>query len=291
MLDNKIKYFIYVVEEGSLSAAARKLYLSQPALSKQIRQLEKELGIQLLDRSGYKPVLTKSGEKFYRGIKNIEKEYDELLDLIYKEEHIIKIGFTGVSENRKSINVIHAIKNEFRNLNFNLLECNFEESLNRLLSKEIDISFGIESTFKYNQNIEYFELFKHEMCIICSFDHKLTNYEEVSIEQLREEKFILLSKKFGKYFYKDFIESCREDKFKPRVAKEVDSFDELIFEVAIGSGIAIVSNDVVKDSDVKKIKLINSHHTNKYVVACLKESNDFVKDIVSEIIAFYKKTL
>ena len=60
MLEQRVMYFITVIEEGSFSAAARKLYLSQPALSKQISVLEKELNIQLLDRSGYRPVLTKA---------------------------------------------------------------------------------------------------------------------------------------------------------------------------------------------------------------------------------------
>lgn len=82
MLEQRVMYFITVIEEGSFSAAARKLYLSQPALSKQISVLEKELNIQLLDRSGYRPVLTKAGTIYYEKVKELKKQYDELLDYI-----------------------------------------------------------------------------------------------------------------------------------------------------------------------------------------------------------------
>lgn len=62
MLDKKIHYFIKVVEEKSFSKAAEKLFLSQPNLSKQVKFLEEELGVELLDRKGYRPVLTSAGE-------------------------------------------------------------------------------------------------------------------------------------------------------------------------------------------------------------------------------------
>lgn len=64
MLDKKIEYFIIAAEEGLFSAAARKLYLSQANLSKQITQLEIEMGVTLFDRDGYRPILTDAGEYF-----------------------------------------------------------------------------------------------------------------------------------------------------------------------------------------------------------------------------------
>lgn len=61
MLDKKIILFLKVVETGSFSAAARELYMSQPALSKQIFKLEQQAGVPLFDRSGYRVALTAAG--------------------------------------------------------------------------------------------------------------------------------------------------------------------------------------------------------------------------------------
>lgn len=67
MLDKKIVYFIEVVNEGSFSAASRKLLISQAAISQQITLLESELNVKLFDRDGYRPILTSAGRQFYQG--------------------------------------------------------------------------------------------------------------------------------------------------------------------------------------------------------------------------------
>lgn len=282
MIDSRITYFMTVIEEGSFSAAARKLYLSQPALSKGIGALEKELGIRLLDRSGYRPKLTIAGKKFYDGMQGIIGQYQDLVTAL-KENSQIRIGFTGLYENRKIVKAIHLLEAEFAEWDISFIKSNFEESLRKLLAQETDICFGIESTFRYDDAIAYEVLFSYEMCVICSYDHVFAQFSQISAEQLKSEKMIVLSSKFGKNFYKDFMHSCKLDHMKPYVAKEVDSFDELVSEVSIGNGIAIVSKDVVRSSDVKVIELINSHHASRYVAAYLKSEKDVWEKFITEI--------
>ena len=282
MLEQRVMYFITVIEEGSFSAAARKLYLSQSALSKQISVLENELNIQLLDRSGYRPVLTKAGTIYYEKVKELKKQYDELLDYINRTcRQNIKIAFSGSFENRHVLQAIHSIEKDSLDIHLSFLKCNFDASLRKLLDGEVDLSFGIESTFKNVDEVEYQILYQYDMCVICSFDHKFANKESIDIAQLKRENMILLSKKFGKSFYKDFKEACRLDGFIPHVIKEVDTIDELVFEVSIGNGLAIVSSDVIRNTEVKAIKLINSNHASNYVLAYLKEHKD---EMISQFI-------
>ena len=61
MLDKKVRFFLKVADTGSFSAAARALYITQPALSKQMTRLEEEIGVRLFDRSGYRAELTEEG--------------------------------------------------------------------------------------------------------------------------------------------------------------------------------------------------------------------------------------
>lgn len=290
MIDHKVMYFIAVIEEGSFSAAARKLYLSQPALSKQISLLEKELNIKLLDRTGYRPVLTKAGSMYFEKVKEMKEQYEDLLGLIHETcKQNIKIAFTGSFENRYVLQAIHSIEKDFINANLSFLKCGFDDSLKKLQDKEVDLSFGIESTFKNTENIEYHVLYHYDMCVICSFDHPLAKEESVDINRIKKEKMILLSKKFGKSFYKDYMEACRLDDFKPRTVKEVDTIDELVFEVSIGNGIAIVSKDVIRHTEVKAITLIDSHHANNYVVAYLKKNNDeFIKKFIHKVRGYFE---
>lgn len=71
MLDKKIEFFIATVETGSFSGAARKLMLSQSAVSQQINLLEEELAVKLFDRSNYRPRLTRAGEFYFKNVRNL----------------------------------------------------------------------------------------------------------------------------------------------------------------------------------------------------------------------------
>lgn len=279
MLDKKVIYFITVVEEKSFSKAAKKLYMSQPNLSKQVTLLEKELGILLLDRAGYRPVLTCAGEYYYQKIKKIQASLIQIEQELHKINHKeIRMGFTGSYENKRILEAINHIRNHFKNEKLTFEKYNFGDSMTNLLNKKIDISFGVESNFRKHPEVIYEALYSYEMCVICSYDHPLSKESCITPDQLKDQDFIVLSRKNGVDFYNDFIEACKLDGYIPNIKKEVDSFDELVFEVSLGVGIAIVSKDVVRESDVKVINLKESNHASRYVIAKLKANHDSVID-------------
>ena len=286
MLDKKIEYFITVAQEGSFSAASRKLFLSQANLSKQVTLLESELGVKLFDREGYRPVLTGAGELFYREVVKIQEQCLRLQNQIWQmEKQNIVVGFTGAFENREIIKAANAFKRENRMVEVSFLKFDFEESVKNLLNENIDISFGIESSYRHYENIQYDILYNYDICLICSFDHPFASLDAVNIEQMKNEKMILLSRKFGNDFYKDFMDACRQDGFKPKIGKEVDSMDELIFEVSIGNGVAIASRDVVRENEVKVLSINRTHHASNYVIAYLRKE---IKPIVLDFINYIK---
>lgn len=275
ILDRRIAYFLQVAESGSFSAAARKLYLSQPALSKQISQLERELHVQLFDRSGYRPVLTEAGAYLYREATDLKDREDEILDrLAGWSRRTVRIGFTGSFENRSVLQAAQNIKRGDDRLELEFVKCTFEESLQRLLAGEVDLALGIDATFRYVQGVDCATLFSYRLCVICSFDHPLASRKTVTPEQIRDEDFIMLSKAFGTQYRKEFMRACQLDGFTPRICKEVDTFDELTFSVSIGEGIAIVSDDVVRPTEVHMAELQGSHHASSYAVACRSDETD-----------------
>lgn len=81
---HKMIYFMKMIEEGSFSATTRTLYLSQPALSKQITLLEEKLKIKLWDRSHYRPVLTQAEEFYNQGVKDFANKYDDWVNDLHQ---------------------------------------------------------------------------------------------------------------------------------------------------------------------------------------------------------------
>ncbi|MCB6415846.1 LysR family transcriptional regulator [Faecalimonas umbilicata] len=287
MLDKKVYYFITVVEEKSFSKAAQKMYLSQPNLSRQVKLLEEELGVKLLNRDGYRPVLTSAGEYYFNEIKKVQEYVEGIQNrLNTMEQQEIRIGFTSSFENRRILESLNMVKSQFDKVKLAFIKYNFEESLKRLVEGQIDISFGVESNFRKHPEVKYDVLYTYDICVICSFDHPFAELEYVTPEQLGKQDMVVLSRKNGVDFYNDFMEACKLDGYIPRVRKEVDTFDELVFEVSIGSGVAVVSKDVVRESEVKVIDFKDTHHASKYVIATLKKNDD---SVVEAVVAEVKK--
>lgn len=293
MLDRKINYFMDVVKEGSFSAAAKKRYLSQSALSQQIAALEEELSVVLFDRSGYRPILTEEGKLFYQGCLSISEQCENLLQAVREASHkTVRVGFTGSFENRELLQVVNQFKKKEPSVEISFVKGDFGETLKNLLDNKVDISFGIDSEFKYNKEISYDILFPYEMCVICSHSHALAKLPSIDIDMLKNQEFISLSKKNGKGFYKDFYNAFRLDGFKPKIKKEVDSFDELVFSVSIGEGISIVSTNVVRENEVKIIPLLHTHHKSNYAVSYRKDtSNPVVIRLIEAAKEYFQNTI
>lgn len=268
VLEKKIYYFISVVEEGSFSAAAKKQYVSQANLSKQISILESEVGVELFDRNGYRPVLTDAGKFFYDKIKVVREKEDELIDGLSKFiPGSVKAGFTGVFENRELIEAIRAYQEQYSGNEIELNRFDFEGCAKALVDEQIDICFGLESVFKKYKGIKYDILHGYDICFICTKKHPLSKLKCVSVDQIKDEELVVLSKKFSHDYYNDFMESCKQDGYKPKVKKEVDNFDELILSVCLGEATAIGGVSYIQESEIVGIPIVGTHHSPNYVVA------------------------
>nr|WP_288543890.1 LysR family transcriptional regulator [uncultured Faecalibacillus sp.] len=288
MLERKIHYFIDVVQEGSFSSAAKKYLLSQSAISQQITQLENEIGVILFDRSGYKPKLTNQGKVFYEGCLKLQRETDELLESIQLEHIKIRIGLTQLEQNKHLIKIINQFKNHYKNVEFDLIEGTFEETNTNLLQSKTDLAFGLESDFKSDEEIEYKPLFHYTMCLMCSLNNPLALKDEISVEDLKNQNYICLSKKMGRNFYRDFIQAFKLDGIKPKIIKEVDTFEQLTIDVSLDKGVAICSSEVVNENIAKAIPIIDTHHHNDYVIAYHKDCSEIEQRFIKETIHYFE---
>lgn len=297
MLERKIKYFIAVAEAGSFSAAARKLFLSQSALSQQVSLLEEELGIRLLDRSGYRPVLTDAGKKYYQFCREAEDRYHELLSALKAQnaKSMIRIAFTGAYENKELIRLTSYFRKQHENVSFSYVEGTFSENAEDLQNGSVDVAFGLKSSFEKVPGIVTKELYRYRMCVIMSFDHTLAGRKVLTPKDLKREKFVVLSRRFGRDFYRQFMKSFGCDGgSRDQIVKETDTFDELLVSVSIGEGIGIVSTNVADDSAVRSIPLQDSHHHATYVIAypeAAPGSSTILQDFISATELYFRHSV
>lgn len=289
ILDKKIEYFITVVEEGSFSAAARKLYMSQPAISQFMETLEKDLGIDLFDRKSYRALPTAAGKELYQKCVKIKKETDAIeKELRINEKKIIHIGFTPSHSYKRFIKLINTLQKRYPSLAFDLTEGSFKENTIKLNNGELDLVFGIKCEFEATAGLEYESLYSYDLVVISSYDNPLKNRLFLTPEDIKNQNFILLSPSYSEANYREMMEAFKKDGILPQIVKEVDSFDELIYSIAADQGIGIVSTDVVSKEDVCPIPLNNSHHNSTFAVGYRSNPDNVINDILNDVIEYYR---
>lgn len=201
-----LRYFCAIVEEGSISAAAKSLFVSQQAVSSALMKLEKELGVRLFDRTP-SLVLTTIGEKIYDHALEMLRKQELLLGeiLLYKQgkNAIITIGAAPCRAQYLYPKIFEAIKEQFPHLEIRLVERFNSEALERsVVNGEIDFSLG-QSAPNSNE-VQCITLFRERLCLVVpdhmmkrSFDEQSSLFVEdferngVRVETLLGNPFFL----------------------------------------------------------------------------------------------------
>lgn len=161
---NQLRYVVEIVEAGSISKASDALFISQPNLSKQITQLEKEIGRQLFHRGSHGVSLTKEGIEVYRYAKQLVSQFDltqeKLLNHI--SENKIKIATCGCEIIEPAFLQVCKIFNQ-SNYEFELEYCNIETCIEKLASREVDLAV-IPYTLSQYKKLDQL-LVNRELCL------------------------------------------------------------------------------------------------------------------------------
>lgn len=209
MLLKQMKYFITVVDYQSFTEAAQQLYISQSAISQQIKALEQELGVDLLKRENRQFSLTPAGEYFYRHGKVLLDEIE-----VFKEETVRRgedselSMIVGYPKNFRSIEFHQAIAqfNEiYPEVNISIVSGTHEELFEYLIHQQLDIKIS-EQRRAFHEDYYNYEL-KYSHCYVeISKKNPLSNKETLSVEDLKDISCILVVSKGYEDSEREFYE-------------------------------------------------------------------------------------
>ncbi|AVQ19420.1 LysR family transcriptional regulator [Fusobacterium mortiferum] len=193
MTFEQLKYFVTLVEGENFLEVAEKLYISQSSLSKQIKKLEEELEVSLLDRSGRKAKLTEGGEFFYLEAKKLLLEYEKLLENIkpYKKKNILSIGVLPILSQYNLNLLFQNFKSIYPDIELIIDEQ--EENLlkENILNKKYD--FVISRDLFEKNLIKCETIAKDEIVAVYSSSHILTQDKFINFSQLKKEKILTMN--------------------------------------------------------------------------------------------------
>ncbi len=228
----RLRLFLLLAEEKNFHRAAEKAYLSQPALSQQIKALEQELGVKLLERRPFR--LTPAGEVLVQEGRQLLQEVEALKARV-RRAHREELRF-GVPENLLP-DLMPLLDHLRRGLGqpVEILEMHTPEQVKALREGQLD--YGLAGLRVEDPLIGQEPLLQVPIVVALPEEHPLASRERVPLKALKEEPFLLLPKETLPPLYEAFMEVFRRAGFTPRVVREVARFSQAVSLVAAGVGV------------------------------------------------------
>jgi LysR family transcriptional regulator, transcription activator of glutamate synthase operon len=253
----QVQYFVAIARLGSFSAAAEELYISQSSLSKQIGALERELGLQLIDRSKRKIVLTEAGETFLKHALQLTAEYQAMLsDLAnYRAIPTVSIVAIPVIAQYGITAYLAQLKSAYPQLQVRLEEREASAILPALDSHQYDLAF-VRDNYLDRERYACLEVSTDRFEVIVSKQHRYAGRSSIGLAELAAENFIMFDK--GTVVHELAVEACRSAGFEPRIFYASLRVESVIGLVAQSIGVALMMErifDYFQHPDVVAIPL------------------------------------
>ena len=249
MILRHIKYFLAVAEHRSFTRAAASLYVSQPALSQQIKQLEESLEVTLFDRSGRQVKLTHAGEVYagyaHKALQDLEEGRRALHDVQNLSRGALRIAITPTFTTYLIGPLIKAFHNLYPNITLSVQEMSQEQMEKQLLDDEFDV--GIAFAEVHSAEIETQTLLVETLALVVNKDHPLARHQVIDLQTLSEQSLVLLSHEF---ITRGQIEHyCHQHSIKPQVLMEANSLSAVLEIVNHTQLTTLLPSNIVSNRD------------------------------------------
>jgi DNA-binding transcriptional LysR family regulator len=241
-----LRYFSTVATELHFGRAAEKLRIAQPPLSKQIQDLEKELGFALFTRTKRLVALTPAGQAFLIEVNQIFQQLDRAIDIGGKtsrgELGQISIGFVGSA----TYNILPVMLQQFHdlypNVRIELHELTTDRQLIWLREGRIDI--GLIRPPIVERDLVSQVIFQESLVVALPINHPLATVNKIDLASLSTEPFILFPRQLAPGLYDPIITICQTAGFSPQVVQECIQMQTIVSLVSANMGVSILPESI-----------------------------------------------
>ena len=254
-----LRYFVAVAEEENVSRAALKIHVSQPGISRQIHDLEDEIGFLLFDRNGKSVRLTVPGKIFLGEARDI---LQRTADAVQKaraglaSQAEINVGYAPSGTVEILPRALRAFRGSFPGVRVTLHDLSAKDMLPLLLQKKLDLALTVPPR-KLPRELGMKELERYEPCVVVGATHPLAKLKFVSLDQVAPEPVAVLTRKDYPDYHKHLGKLFATIGCKPRIGSEHDSGTTLLAAVAAGHEFTLMPSCVsgVAGPRLKLLKL------------------------------------
>lgn len=280
-----LKIFITVVECKTMRKAAQKLYISQPAVSQAISELEKNYNVKLFERLSQRLYITEAGETLLSYARHIVSSFEDMEDNMNNASSKVKIKIGGSVSLGTTIliNLIDKLEEELPGIDVRVTVDNTSSIENKVCLSELDIAI-VEGCLKSDE-IFKIPVYHDELVMVVGKKHLFWDKDSISIFQLQNQDII--SREDGSANRNQFEQLLIENNIKVNKKWSCTNTEAIKNVVKNGKGIAIISKLLVeKEIDENKLKIVNVdnikiprenkliYHKNKYISPQMKKFID-----------------
>lgn len=240
-----MKIFVTVCREKSITLAAKKLYISQPAVSNAIKELEAYYGTPLFDRISKKIYLTEAGKTVYHYAIHINSLFDELEAAVKGSDTSgqLRIGSSITIGTHLMPDYIKNFSERFPNIQ-TFVTIDSSDVIEKLVL-ENELDFALIEGIIHSENIISTDFIQDELIVICDINNPLLKNESLSIDQLTSQHFLMREKNSGTRELAESILSLHNIPLNP--LWESSSTEAIVHGVTKGIGISILPLQLVQD--------------------------------------------
>lgn len=242
-----LHYFIAVAEELNFGRAAERLHIAQPPLTRQIHQLEKELGVELFHRTTRRIELTEAGQVYLPEARRVLAQVQEgatLAQLASRGEvGRVVVGFEGSSAYDIVPLAVKAFREQFPRVSLIVREMTTGDQVKALHEGHISVGFVVPPLSE-TQDLIVETVLREPLLVALPQDHPQAQRSTVDLVTLKDETFIVCPRHHKCGLYDHLISICRQRGFSPRLTQETDEVQSILGFVAAGLGVALLPASV-----------------------------------------------
>lgn len=245
-----LRYFVAVAEALSFTKGAERLHLAQPSLTRQIKDLEEELGVRLLDRTKQRVTLTAEGTSFLVDAKRVLDLSAEIVQSVRRVSHHeltpLNIGYVANLFYDLLPATLASFQRSFPTVPINLFDMSCGDQFIALEDGKIDLGFvGLHEPIE-ERALQFRQIASYETVVAVAKNNPLAKKSVIKLKELKPLFFIGMSEASYPGYRRWLTQTCRKAGFSPKVLQDADIERTLIQAVAAGLGVALLPDQVRK---------------------------------------------
>lgn len=283
----QIDYFMAVATNLSFTKTSEELYVSQPAISKQISLLEKELGVKLFQRNNKKTELTEAGKLYFEMFRDFKAEFAEVhreaLNLSSSEERIIKIGFLeGWDMSKYLPGIIEELNKVYPDVKLVINCCGVKEISTMILTGGLDLALTMKNSVVNIPEIRVLDVCSIKKNILYSENSRYAEIEDLSPADFKDETFFVPWGIVEKLVKETTYGYMRKYRFIPKL-QFVNNHESMITCVRTGMGVAITDEwDFSKNAPGMGCLEVDTY--DEVSIAYMNSNKDLIVETLTKII-------